>query len=206
MSNMIQMRKELVSWMSSFDNKYSLTITFRNGTSNKATQDGFNKLIHLLNQRIFGRRYKKKDLFITGIVARECQLNGTLHYHAILRENGTKLPNKNDFDKILEECILKIKSQPKYSSSSIYDDNQNVVTEQKMRLVANDGYDLQEYYNNQDNKLEKYITKNFELSKLTITEAINSYDLITKDSITFGQEANTHPLLHELPKYTAMAK
>ena len=49
-------------------NKFFLTLSPKGGVSRRFMIESLNQLIHLLNQDLYGKRYKKKGVSIEGVV------------------------------------------------------------------------------------------------------------------------------------------
>lgn len=67
--------------------KFHLTITFTTKISDDTAYKSLLFYLHLLNQKVFGSRYKKKGLHIEGFVFAESHKDGTTHYHSLLKDN-----------------------------------------------------------------------------------------------------------------------
>ena len=88
--------------------EYFLTITFDYGTSRQTCYKSTNLLLHRINQRIFGRRYKKNNQFITGFSFTELQKSGQPHFHIIINtDHQYALKNKPSFELHLTRQLYK---------------------------------------------------------------------------------------------------
>lgn len=89
---------------------FFVTLTFREGTGKFLMIKSTSYLLHLLNQKIYGRKYNKKKIAITGFATIEKHKSQMFdereHIHLILKSNK-KFPLK-DHEEILSEIIGKI--------------------------------------------------------------------------------------------------
>lgn len=68
--------------------QYHLTITFNTQISDNIAYKSMMFYLHLLNQKIFGSRYKKKGLHVEGFIFAESHIDGSTHYHMLLKDNA----------------------------------------------------------------------------------------------------------------------
>ncbi len=68
--------------------QYHMTITFNTKISDNIAYKSMMFYLHLLNQKIFGSRYKKKGLHIEGFIFAESHKDETTHYHLLLEDNA----------------------------------------------------------------------------------------------------------------------
>ncbi len=67
--------------------KYHFTVTFNTTLSDHESFKSMMFYMHLLNQRIFGSRYKKNNQHIEGFIFAESHIDGDTHYHLLLKDN-----------------------------------------------------------------------------------------------------------------------
>lgn len=171
MTRIMNTRTALVNWIAKQNNKYLLTVTFKAETSDKLAERSFKHVLHLINQKVHCRRYKKNNKFVEGIAVREQQKNGTLHYHAILFEVKHKLRPTERMKTIIQDVCRRI----------------TIPDRPGKRLISDNGVDLQVYYNtNGSNKLERYITKTFGNRRYIPKELNDNLGPLDKDGALFG--------------------
>ncbi len=91
--------------------KYHLTITFTTQLSGDTAYKSMLFYLHLLNQKIFGSRYKKKSLHIEGFVFAESQIDGNTHYHILIKDNPLfHVADKPSFKHHVFDLLTKVKS------------------------------------------------------------------------------------------------
>ena len=153
------------------DNKYHLTITFRQGTSDRAAHQALNECIGRFNQRAYGRRYIKQRKRIHGFAVRERTANETVHFHMIIRDPYNDLELKRSFEETVESVIPAIRN-PFYSDTK--------------RLIGDNGKKVQKYYNDGSSGLEQYLTKNFDKHSLSLQEKIDTFGVLDYRQVWFG--------------------
>ena len=67
--------------------RYHFTLTFSRSLSDEESYKAMMFYLHLINQKIFGSRYKKNNNHLEGFIFAERQLNGTVHYHSLIKNN-----------------------------------------------------------------------------------------------------------------------
>jgi hypothetical protein len=67
--------------------KYHFTITFNTHLSDDESFKSMVFYLHLLNQKIFGARYKKNNQHLEGFIFAESHIDGDTHYHLLLKDN-----------------------------------------------------------------------------------------------------------------------
>lgn len=124
--------------------RYFLTITLMFSTTSMKAQNSLDKLMVNLNKNIYKQRYFDEKNYLNGLVAKEYtpQMKSD-HFHILLNENDEyNLPNH-------ENMMKKISKEISY-----------------VNRCSNGGkisaFDLQEYFNNGDDALEKYFLKMFD--------------------------------------------
>ena len=177
-------RKVFEEWISSQDNSFCFTLTFKEGTTNIDCERNLDKLVRHVNQRLFTRRYQKKGKQLNGFATREYTQNGTLHFHYLINNNDKNLIEFDEIKNTFYECLPAL--TPKG----------------KTLRVGQLGFDIQEYYNKGDSRLEKYITKNFEKIRMTIEDAYDSIGVFSCEGAHFGNKAKKHPLQQRIDRYT----
>jgi hypothetical protein len=129
------------------DNKFAVTITFIEGTSDSKAKEAFNQLIHLVNSKLYGKKYlEKEEQFIHGFGVIERQSNDTIHFHAIIQDSNG-LESIMSFSKAFLLSVPKIRKNRKIGTSR--------------RLIGDKGFDIARYYRYDDSGFEEYITKKF---------------------------------------------
>lgn len=90
--------------------QYHLTTTFNTKISDNIAYKSMMFYLHLLNQKIFGSRYKKKGLHIEGFIFAESHKDGTTHYHLLLEDNELfHVADKPSLQEHVNNSIVKVK-------------------------------------------------------------------------------------------------
>jgi hypothetical protein len=139
--NKNEYRDVIIDWLNSHKIKYHLTMTFRKGVSQARSRRQLDYFMHILNSKIYRRKYYKGSSCIRGFAVRETsEKRDEDHYHImIISDEG--IPEFDDMKKLVEKKAEMCKQSNKWDSVH------NVF--------------LQEYYNTDGAKgLETYLTKN----------------------------------------------
>lgn len=124
--------------------RYFLTLTLMFSTTSMRAQNSLDQLVVNLNENIYKQRYFDKKNFLKGFVAREYtdQMKSD-HFHILLNENEEyNLPAHGKMIKKIQKEVNNINRHSKLGKIS--------------------SIDLQEYFNNGDDALEKYFLKMFD--------------------------------------------
>ncbi|MBR9867552.1 MAG: hypothetical protein GYB20_05725 [Oceanospirillales bacterium] len=97
------------------------------------------------------------------------------HFHMIIQDPRGDLENRYSFDEVLRSVIPKLK--PKHATHSNLDNR---------RLISNDSWCLQEYYNNGNYDLEKYLSKEFNRNEGAAKAHLDNFSTINVDGVEFG--------------------
>ena len=90
--------------------QYHLTITFNTKISDNIAYKSMMFNLHLLNQKIFGSRYKKKGLHIEGFIFAEAHKDGNTHYHLLLLDNELfNVADKSSLEEHVNNSMGKVK-------------------------------------------------------------------------------------------------
>tara|TARA_R110000822_G_scaffold87042_1_gene202650 strand:- start:460 stop:876 length:417 start_codon:yes stop_codon:yes gene_type:complete len=128
-------------------------------------------LIKNLNRKIYKKRYDQGKSCIQGVAVRERTPElSTDHFHMII-ENSNSLPGYERFDALLKHQIQLLGGNSRYGTP-------------KKNYIAD--YKLQNYYNSGDNKLEAYLTKNFNALGRPLDLIIDDIGIMG-DSVMFGE-------------------
>ena len=136
-------------------NKYHLTLSPRKETSfgHTITIDylikSFNFIFDLLNQSLYGKRYKNQGSYINGLVVFENTDKDNPHFHTLIRDPYNDLENRRSVADALRYVLSRVKSSRGNCKDKI------------PPLIDSKCYLLQEYYNNGDTRLEEYLSKEF---------------------------------------------
>lgn len=164
-----------VELLLSEDNKYFLTIAPVHNTNINSLIKTFNKLLRLLNESLYGKKYKKQNKFINGIAVLHNATKHNPHFHVLIRDPNGDLENNRTFDEAVKRSLPKIKSwdlkESKYKGR---------------QLIGSDSYNIQEYYNNGDNQLEYYMTKEMQWAGCSIKDKLNNVSPLNADGALFG--------------------
>lgn len=148
---------------------YHLTVSFLYWVSDIEAEGALQEIIKRLNREVFTRRYVKKNLYVRGVVARERNHVGTLHYHMVLVYPDEQLPSQQMLQEVLNNMRSKLVSK-----------------RGAVQLMPADGFLLQSYYDAGQGGLELYVTKNIVDKRLTTQEAIDSFGVIGIGGVHFG--------------------
>ncbi|WP_339672012.1 hypothetical protein [Dasania marina] len=168
-------RAAFIRFISNQNNKYQLTITFKESTSDKECKKTINEMIRRLNQRLIGRNYINVGVYLSGFIVMERQKNGTLHFHSILNSDGGYLDDRDKLVSNLEKIRVKMVSNTRKTSRG----NPLVL------IGAKGGVSLDDYYKN-NNKLEQYLTKNLEDPRIN---GIDTLGFWCADGAIFGDDS-----------------
>jgi len=94
------LRKGWQELLERYDYDLFVTLTFREDIEHWKAKKRFEKWLGSLNNKLFGWRYRRKDLGIWGAVAYESQKRGTLHMHALLGAESLKELNMDYMAKL----------------------------------------------------------------------------------------------------------
>jgi hypothetical protein len=161
-------RTACIDWLAEQATAYHLTLTFPPHTNHKSTKQLLDLFLTHLNRRIFSRRYSSGKSFIKGVAIREeSQQHNTEHYHLMLFDEESRLPDYDRLHSLIEREIARLTG----------DYFRNFIKR----------YRLQEYINtNGTDGLEKYLTKNFYNPSYSLEKAIASIGVLTEGKTIFG--------------------
>jgi hypothetical protein len=166
--NKNEYRDVIIDWVNGYEVKYHLTMTFREGVPQCRTRRQLNYFMHILNSKIYRRKYHKGSSCIRGFAVRETsdEWDGD-HYH-IMIINDEGIPEFDDMKKLVEKKAEMCKRSNKWDSVH------NVF--------------LQEYYNNDGTKgLETYLTKNSLIHSNSNQKVFDSIGLLGNPGVCFGR-------------------
>ncbi|WP_237067155.1 rolling circle replication-associated protein [Microbulbifer guangxiensis] len=163
-------RQGIIDFIKMQPNKIHLTLTFREGTTERQAEVTLKRLLWEVMGRLKRRFYKKKQ-FLTGIVSKELQSNGTVHFHAIIADPHGLVQSRQQFEDLVRFRLSKYPVS-QFSSKTVTD--------------IHKGFSVQEYYDKGDCALAKYITKLFENWSISFDAAQNSIGIIGEGDIAFG--------------------
>jgi len=162
-------RQVIVDWINSFDCEYHLTLSFSYGTNEHWSRELLNRVINHMNIAILKNRYKKGTQSLTGFVIREHTYHKDCdHYHILIMGNGIWYPELPVMRFWLRKKIAYINKSTRTS---------NTIS----------SYLLQKYYDDGDQSLEQYLTKEMEKPWVNNKEAIDSIGIIDRDNVVFGK-------------------
>lgn len=138
----INIRDAMIDWLIGNNTRYHLTLTLTRFTPEPVCASQLNKLIKHLNRAIYKRRFKDGLSFIKGFVVQERSTAMHTHHFHILISDDEWLPKRERFEHLIDKHVSYLKR-----NSGRY-------------CIAH--YLLQDYYNDGSNKLEHYLTKQFE--------------------------------------------
>lgn len=166
-------KEEVVKWLSGFETKYHLTITFPKYMDEKWSRKLLNQFLTHLNRKTYKNRYNRGESFINGFAIREKTYGmGNDHYHILLHENKW-LPERDEMTAFLNKQIKYFRSN--YERGLI------------KKQYINDYY-LQDYRNEGDDSLENYLSKKFEFLSVPLQEAYDSIGVLGVNGVDFGRE------------------
>ena len=162
--------------LSSEHNRYHLTISPKPGMAIDFLISSFNHLMKLLNEALYGKRYRNKNQYIHGMVVLELSDSYNPHFHLIIRDPHGDLENRYSLKEALRWVIPKIKTRRLIGSNS-----------NTKQLIGSNSYHLQEYYCDSDGDhyiLEEYLTK--ELMQYGTREKLDNFSTLNIDGAEFG--------------------
>lgn len=143
-------RATVTQWLSGFNIKYHITITFNCDINEYQSEDHANHLLTLLRNEYHNKRSSK---YFDGIVVKEFKKSNSVHYHILLFDNFAFYSKKNK-NKSFEEIISKQCEQIKfkYGEKSV----------EFFPIHPDHGVKVQPYA---CNNLEEYLTKTSETQR-----------------------------------------
>jgi len=180
--NKKEYRKALVQFMNKLirmhSNAYYLVVTFIESTPDDVAERATKELLHVVNQKLYGRRYEDYERYIEGVITRERQINETMHYNLLMAGHGEVLPGYDELALIVSDAARRLKQfdviKGEYTNYSLLD-------KKKGCLLQPYTYEIKE-------KLESYVTKNFEYRRYSSHSAIDSVGFIKGRDLTFGSD------------------
>lgn len=175
--NVIQLRyrtkEEIVKWLSSFNIKYHLTLSMREETSEVHARKLLNEILKHLNRRIYKGRYERGESSLKGFAVREDTWGyNTEHYHLLIL-HGVWVPEYDRMDQLVR-------------GQEIYFDHDRVRKINKKNRITS--YELQKYFNEGDDGLERYLTKQFEFLSSSLQRGFDAIGLLGPGKVSFGRE------------------
>lgn len=167
LSNKQQLKRGYMEMIRESKVRYFLTITLMFSTTTMKAKNNLDQLVVNLNKNIYKQRYFDEKNYLKGLVAKEytSQMKSD-HFHILLNENDEY--NLPDY----ENMVKKINKEVYY-----------------INRCSNGGeistFDLQEYFNNGDDALEKYFLKMFDGFQ-NQCECNNSIGILDHSGVLFG--------------------
>lgn len=162
------MREAYIEILAGQPTRYHLTLTFKYGVNEKAATALLNTFLLYLNRAILKNRYNKGRDHLKGFVVKEATPSmDNIHFHMIISDESNMLPEPERMEEIIQKRIANA--------------NQKVAPDNRINRH------LLQAYSNDDgsNKLEHYLTKNFERATLTEDQKINSICPLGHEGVIF---------------------
>jgi hypothetical protein len=145
---------------------FHLTITFSKYTTETTCRNGLNRFLKHLNTTLYKRRYKDGKSFLHGIAIQERSVAMlTYHFHILITDDEW-LPSYERLDKLMLR-------QVNYFRKSTH---KNTICD----------YQLQDYYNEGNDQLEHYLTKQYETCSGERDVELSNIGLLSADDVCFG--------------------
>lgn len=142
--------------------KNFITLTSKNFHNVTHSLSHVNKLIHIMNSRMFSNNYGKlENVHLKGFVSYEQHSDGTPHFHLLIEDFSDIDLRKKDFEQVFNKSIYAVKYQTQYS-------------ENKYHVFNRDGVDFQTVYSDE---ISGYVMKDIEKFNY------ESYGFIGKDGV-----------------------
>ena len=165
-------RSAYIELLAGLDTRYQLTLSFTKGTFETKSKELLNEFLKRVNRKIYKGRYNRGETFLRGFVVREFTYGmDTDHYH-ILIEDSPYMPNTKRMEAIIDKKVAGL--------------NKSLRNDKRSNSCIESAY-LQDYYNEGDNKLEKYLTKVFEKQSYSIEKAADCIGYLTDSKVDFGR-------------------
>jgi hypothetical protein len=159
-------KDQVIEMMLGINTGYHLTITFGKYTPEEACRNDLNKFFKHVNATLYKDQYNRGETFLNGIAIQERSIvMQTFHFH-ILIEQHQGLPSCDRLKQVIAKHV-------------------NYFKKSKHKTTIRD-HQLQAYYNNGDNKLEHYLTKQFESSASKYDVALSNVGLLSAEGVCFG--------------------
>lgn len=156
-------RAAIIDWFLTNNTRYHLTLTFSHCTPQPVCLAYLNKLFKQLNRAIYKKRYAKGLSFLQGFAVQEyTNAINTYHYHILISDDAC-LPDKDRFDDLIQKQLTYLK---RYGGK-------HYITHHLLQHYTNDG----------TNRLEHYLTKQFEFGG---SKSSNRVGWLSDTSIHFG--------------------
>lgn len=84
MYDLVPVQKAYGEWLAGYNWQWFCTLTFREPPHPERAEKTFGYWIHRINQKMYGRRYKKRHDGIYWVLALEYHQSGVIHFHALL--------------------------------------------------------------------------------------------------------------------------
>jgi len=166
-------KEEIVKWLSLLNIKYHLTLSMREETSESQCRNLLNEALKHLNRRIYKGRYLKGKSNLEGLAIREDTLGyNTEHYHLLIL-HGDWVPEYDRMNHLVRGQVM------------YFDHDQVRKINKKNRITS---YKLQKYFNEGDDGLESYLTKQFEFLSNPFQKAFDSIGILGNGKVAFGRE------------------
>ncbi len=154
-------RRDIVNWMKSFNTRYHVTITFNCNLREDMAEQYTKDVLQMVSHEYFGEKMVKEEGLkvkvkrgnFSGLVIREYQDNGSVHYHILISDHpvfGWKGNRKKHFNSVLQEKCYRVEKQ-------IYGESGKLKNVKPIDISR--GLKVQDYY---EDKLEVYLTKGLE--------------------------------------------
>ena len=146
----VKYRKEVQDWLTQFNFKYFITITFAFNINRKKRDSQVKEIISMLSNEYYNRNQRKKGLFLEGFCFIEKQNTRNQHYHILIQDNDIfnfKRNRKKNFRTVCFDKCSRIESFNKQSiDTNLAGDRSN-------------GLDVQTTYSN---RVIEYLSKTYE--------------------------------------------
>jgi hypothetical protein len=151
----LRRRKMVICWLSRFDVKYHLTITFNVDLTESTAENYANLLLGMIRNEYF--RTNTRQAYLHGVVIRERQENGTVHYHMLIFNNKIFKSKRNRRKNFANE----IKDKCRRIVNRFIDEDGDEIKSHPIHPTR--GWYLQDYF---EGNLEEYLSKTLENDRL----------------------------------------
>ena len=143
-------RKTVYDWLSEYDFKYFITITFAFNINSQNRDDQVKEIINMLSNEYFNRNQRKKGLFLEGFCFIEKQGTRNEHYHILIQDNNVFNFKRNRIKDFRTACFDKCSRMETF-------DRQSIIT--NTASSRSHGLDVQTTYSD---RIVEYLSKTYE--------------------------------------------
>ncbi|MBW9259070.1 MAG: hypothetical protein K1562_15775 [Candidatus Thiodiazotropha sp. (ex. Lucinisca nassula)] len=146
-----QMRDEWIQFIAdSGPYRFMLTVTYKYSLPDDKSIQYFDKLLHFVNRKLYGMKYKRKGIYLKGFVFAERNKRGALHFHILVKDDAVV----NQFSRFkFEQLVYRFGAKIEHTSKSGHG----------YQVINNEGLDVADIYD--EIGIADYLTKTMKMSE-----------------------------------------